>query len=428
MKEILKYSIEQIINSGADKAQVLLQQKEKNELAFEAEKINLLRTTFDNSLYLTAIKDNKKGSISINKLDTESINNAIVDLMNVTNASEADDANDISDNQESKDFVVGDKKPDLDQMYDRMTEYIKYSKEKYPTLIHEMVIMDFTYKKSYFLNSNNVAFSSMKGMYDFSTMFTSKDEHGTSSFNYSGFSTRKLDKAMKDSGSVDTLLKQSVEQTKIQPFTKKFVGDIIITPDCLGSFISYITSMISDYSLITNTSIYKDKLNQSIASSKLTLHSKPNSPEITDGYSFLADGYEAKNSTIIDKGVLKTFLLSRYGAKKTGLERAVNSGGAYVMEAGDKSFEEMVKSVKKGILLARFSGGNPNENGDFSGVAKNSYYIEDGEIKYPISETMVSGNLAELLNNIKEISKETINYGSDILPWLLAGGINISGK
>jgi PmbA protein len=233
---------------------------------------------------------------------------------------------------------------------------------------------------------------------------------------------------MKDSGSVDTLLKQSVEQTITKPFTDKFVGDIIITPDCLGSFISYISSMISDYSLITKTSIFKDKLNKSIASSKLTLHSKPNSEEIIDGYSFLSDGYEAKNSTIIDKGVLKTFLLSRYGAKKTGLERSVNSGGCYVIENGDKTFEEMVKSVKKGILLARFSGGHPNENGDFSGVAKNSYYIEDGEIKYPISETMISGNLAEFLSNIKDISKESINYGSDILPWILAGGISISGK
>jgi PmbA protein len=348
--------------------------------------------------------------------------------MNVTNASEPDEANGISEDQESKDFVVGDSEPDLEEMYNRMEEYIKYSKENYPTLIHEMVIMDFTYKKSYFLNSNNVAFSSMKGMYNFSAMFTSKDKNGTSSFNYSGFSTRKLDKKMKDSGSVDTLLKQSVEQTITKPFTDKFVGDIIITPDCLGSFISYISSMISDYSLITKTSIFKDKLNKSIASSKLTLHSKPNSEEIIDGYSFLSDGYEAKNSTIIDKGVLKTFLLSRYGAKKTGLERSVNSGGCYVIENGDKTFEEMVKSVKKGILLARFSGGHPNENGDFSGVAKNSYYIEDGEIKYPISETMISGNLAEFLSNIKDISKESINYGSDILPWILAGGISISGK
>ena len=428
MKKILKYAIDKIIESGADKAQVMLQKKEKNELNMETDKINLLRTTFDNNLFLTAIKDNKKGSISINKLDELSIDNAVIDLMNITKASQEDKANDISEHQESKEFTVGDDNPDLESMYDRMMEYIKYSKTNYPDIIHESIIIDFTYRDSYFLNSNNIEFHSKKGMYNFSTMFTAKNGENSSSFNYSGFSTRKLDKEMKQMGSIDTLLKQTSEQTITKSFPDKIVGEIIITPDCLEDFISYITSMISDYPLITKTSIFKDKLNKKIASSKLTLHSMPRSEKITDGYSFMSDGFEAQNSTIIENGVLKTFLLSRYGAKKTGLKRSVNSGGAYIIESGDKSLKEMIKSVKKGILLARFSGGNPNKSGDFSGVAKNSYYIENGEIKYPISETMISGNLANFLNNIKDISKESIDYGSTILPWMHVDGITISGK
>ena len=88
----------------------------------------------------------------------------------------------------------------------------------------------------------------------------------------------------------------------------------------------------------------------------------------------------------------------------------------------------MIKSVERGILLARFSGGYPSDNGDFSGVAKNSYLIENGEIKYPISESMISGNFAEMLKNIKAISKERIDYGFSILPWIQVSGITISGK
>ena len=68
----------------------------------------------------------------------------------------------------------------------------------------------------------------------------------------------------------------------------------------------------------------------------------------------------------------------------------------------------MIKDIDKGILLCRFSGGSPSDNGDFSGVAKNSYYIENGEIKYPITETMVSGNANEMFNNLDNISKEQI--------------------
>jgi len=89
---------------------------------------------------------------------------------------------------------------------------------------------------------------------------------------------------------------------------------------------------------------------------------------------------------------------------------------------------EIIKSTKKGIILKRFSGGNPSDNGDFSGVAKNSYYVEDGEIKFPITETMVSGNLVEMMMNIKQISKERINSGYHNYPWIKFDGLTVSGK
>ena len=117
---------------------------------------------------------------------------------------------------------------------------------------------------------------------------------------------------------------------------------------------------------------------------------------------------------------------SLLGSNKTQQSRAVNNGGAHIVEPGDKALNDMILEIDKGILLSRFSGGSPSDNGDFSGVAKNSYYIENGEIKYPISETMISGNICEMLNNIKDISKETINDGSSIYPWVQFSGLTIS--
>ena len=84
--------------------------------------------------------------------------------------------------------------------------------------------------------------------------------------------------------------------------------------------------------------------------------------------------------------------------------------------------------VKKGVLLSRFSGGMPSSNGDFSRVAKNSYYIEEGEIRHPLSETMIAGNLVDLLMQLQDISTERINFGSSIIPWLRFSGVTVSGK
>ena len=78
------------------------------------------------------------------------------------------------------------------------------------------------------------------------------------------------------------------------------------------------------------------------------------------------------------------------------------------------------------IKVFRFSGGYPSDNGDFSGVAKNSYYIEGGEIKFPIIETMVSGNISQMFMNIISISKESVDFGDSILPWVSFDGVTIS--
>ena len=86
----------------------------------------------------------------------------------------------------------------------------------------------------------------------------------------------------------------------------------------------------------------------------------------------------------------------------------------------------MIKNIDQGVLLARFSGGSPANNGGFTGVAKNSYYIENGEIKYPISETMVSGNIKEMFENMSEISSDRIDFGSSILPWISFKGVTVS--
>ena len=104
-----------------------------------------------------------------------------------------------------------------------------------------------------------------------------------------------------------------------------------------------------------------------------------------------------------------------YGANKLGKNRAVNDGGAYIVEPGKKSHKEIIKNIDEGVLLCRFSGGYPSSNGDFSGVAKNSYYIENGEVKYPISETMISGNISEMMKNIIAISKSTEDYHQKLI-------------
>ena len=65
--------------------------------------------------------------------------------------------------------------------------------------------------------------------------------------------------------------------------------------------------------------------------------------------------------------------MSRYGAKASDGKRSGNISDMYVVEPGERSIDEIISGIKRGILVSRFSGGQPASNGDFSGVAKNSF-------------------------------------------------------
>lgn len=427
-RRIAKSALGALLESGADKAQCVLSLTEKHEMNVNAGEFTLMRTTFDTRLGLTALKGGRKGVSSVNKTDVGSIQNAAREALSIAEAAQPDHANDIAEYQDPADFSSGSESPDLDKMHFRMRELLQTVRERYPKVMLQESYFDFTREQRFLVNSNGVDFSSTKGVYHFVLVFASRESGKVSSFNYTTFAVKDLERELIDCGSTDILLRQSQEQITTQAVKGKFVGEVIVTPDCLGDVLGFLLESIADGPMIAGTSVYKDKLGEEVASPLLTIHSRPVSDEICDGYFFTSDGYAAQNSTIVDRGVLKSFLLSLYGSRKTGKARAVNNGGAFVVEPGDISFDDMVKKVKRGILLARFSGGRPNDNGDFSGVAKNSYYIEDGEIKYPISETMVSGNFAEMLKNITAVSRERIDYGFGIAPWIAFSGVTISGK
>ena len=429
MKAALDYCAKSLREAGVDKFQCALTEAKQYEMNLEGTEFTLIRTTMNNTLGITVIKDNRKGDISLNRLDEAAIDAAIKTVMELLNTSQQDPDYDISPKQDPQQFVAGPQEPDTERMYALLKEYSGQVPAIFPAIRLMETTLVYSHAVQHFINSNGVDFVTTQGVYTLSSVFSSKDGGKTTSFNYTGFAMQDLEQALLERASLKQLLHQSVEHLEARPLQGKFVGDVIITPDCLHDFIYFYTmTFLGDRALIAGTSPLKDKLGQQVANAKLTLAARPVSAEIADGYFVTGDGFAAENVTFIDKGVLKSFLLSQYGSQKTKMERAKNSGGCWVIEPGAKPVDEMIKDVKRGILFARFSGGGPSPNGDFSGVAKNSYYIEDGKIMYPVTETMVSGNLADLFKNIEEISSERIDYGLTILPYIHASGVTISGK
>lgn len=415
---------------GADKSSAWLIKSTVHEINIDKNELSMFRTIVNNRLSMKIIKNNRVATAGINDLAEKSVDEAINSMFESMEASLPDSAHDVAPADGTvNNFAHNPNNPTQEQMVIKVNNLLKQIQSDYPKIIVGESNLAFHHEEQEIYNSNGLENSSENNYFLLVLGITAKDGKKTSSCNYCFKGYRGLDDVdnFLDNPDFNRLLTQVSEQTDNQGLADKFVGDIIITPECLSQTIWMLLSPVFEHQIIAKTSIYLDKLNQMIAAPNFTVKALPQSKEFA-AISFLTnDGFITQNENIIENGVLKTFILSLYGANKTGFARSLSGAENMVVEAGNLSIKQMVKNCKKGVLLCRFSGGEPSDNGDFSGIAKNSYYIENGEIKYPLSETMITGNTAEMLKNITEISQEVVNDGFSQMPYLKVSGLNISG-
>ncbi len=411
-----------LINAGAQKAQYTVTEKETHEFNVDGGEFSLFRTLFDRSLSITAYKDQKKGSSFTNQFDDAAVENAVRDCIKSAESGVADEAFDIAPVQESEIFRQGAYEPDTRELMEDI-------RNRHPKILMEQMIVRHDKVHTVYRNTNGTEFETYEGAYSVSLMFSAHEGETTTSFFGSGVSTAALDRPFIELGSLEKDLSDTESQLTTIPVEGKFEGVIVLTPGSLGEFLSSaISNFASDGVILEKTSIWLDKLDTQVADSRLTISICPQDSRIVCGERYTHDGFRSEDYDLIKDGVLKSFLLSLYVANKSGFAPAKNSSFSVVIEGGDTPYEDMIKNIKKGLIIGRFSGGQPGTNGDFSGVAKNSFLVEDGRIKGAVSETMINGNLADLLNNLVAISKETVADGNTVLPYMAFDKVVISGK
>ena len=429
LKLIADKALAALKDNGADKAQCAVRFTETHEFNVDGGKFSLFRTLFDNSLSLTAVKDDKKGSVGINRLDDDSIAAAAVNCLAIADSGAADPAWIFAEKSENGSFTEGAPEADLDLLFDRTEELMRQIGEQFPLILMEQMIVTHKKRHSVFKNSLGVEYETLSGNYEISLMFSAHEGEKSSSFFGSGVITDRLDVPFMELGTIREDLENVSKQLDTQPLEGKFTGVAVFPPSSLGTFIgSALGNFASDGTLLDGTSPWKDSLGKVVADPAITISAAPLDERIVCGERFTGEGFRSENYDIIRDGVLESFMLSGYVANKTGLPRAKNSSYAIVMKPGDTPYADIIAGIERGILVGRFSGGEPGTSGDFSGVAKNSFLIENGKITCALSETMISGNLGDLLKNVVAISSEVVCDGATVLPYAAFGGVTVSGK
>ena len=430
MKNIAVSALEALKNRGADTAAVTAAYTETREFNVDGGEFSLFRTMFDNALSLTAFIDGKKGSAAINHFDDEALDAAADNCIAAANAAESDDNWELGPDAGYKYFEDGAIKPDMEKFFFRSRELMDTVKKEFPKIMMEQMIVTHKSVHKVHANTNGSCFERRCGAYSLMMMFSGHEDGKGSSFFGSGLETEDLSRPFIEQGSIRRDLGDVERQIHTVPAAGKYEGTILVPPGCLGNILYYaLATFASGSAVCEGTSIWKDKLNEKVADERLTLAFEPCSEEIVCGERWTADGYISKDFNIIENGVLNSFIMNKYYSNKTGLPRSLNTAiENMVIPAGDTPVEEIIKGIDKGLLVGRISGGNPASAGDFSMVAKNSFLIENGKIGDAVSEVMINGNLADILNNIRAISLEKEPDGGTSLPWIAFDGVTISGK
>lgn len=408
-------------NAGFDDGRVTVQQTDVNELNIAHNHVSLMRTTQSLSLSLMAIRDGRRVTASVSGLDDAVIQQVIADLLRDVTASPQDEAYAVAPDQ-TGDFSKGPQSADRDAIASSAKGLLDTRSKHYPIFGIEECAVKHTLQKTTLVTSRGTGLTSSVGSYGVMVMGSSKDSHGSSSFTFTGGELETLPEQLAGVLDIDAMMANSVQETRTEMIAEKFTGDVILTPMAVMDVIGWLLGQIGDFALLSQASVYQRAVGEMIAAPALTLR---NNPQGAGQSPFNDEGFIVEPVTLIDAGRLTCQLPSFYGSRKLKLPH-IPAGDAWRISAGDVPRADMQASVGRGALVGRLSMGNPAPNGDFSGVIKNSFLLENGQRTKALSETMITGNVAQMLKDIAAISEEVSDFGGYQVPWLKVTGLRFS--
>ena len=426
----LSGQLEQLLaRQGVTKYALQISKRETQEFNAENGAFTLYRTLFDNQLSLTVYLEGRVGSVRGNDVSPEGLAALVEGATASARAAAPDPHRDLAPRQEHKTFHTGCFEPDMECLFDEVQSFLAVLSERYPLLLIMLTIASHTKQHTLYKNSNGTEFEKCGGYYHVMMENAANDGERTTGIDFLDLQFADLDRPLLERDNVQKHLEDTIAQLHLIRIPDKFTGTVILTPDCLGTFLSALLSVsVTDSVTLDGTSCWRDKMGEKVAAEQLTLTFPAEHPALCDPACYTPDGFLTRDTTVLEKGVLKSRLLSLYVSKKTGLPVAETAGDFMVVEPGTVSLEELIRSIDRGLIVGGFSGGEPETNGEFSGVAKNSFYVENGSIIGAVSETMINGNLFSLVQDITAVSREQIRTYDGLLPYLAAKNVVISGK
>ena len=410
LKKVLSYS-------KSDECTVILNGQDGGNIRYARNAVSTAGESSTMGLGISSSFGKKTGTATINEFDDASLQKAVKRAEELAQLA--------PENPEYMPLLGA-------QTYDPSVGYVAGTAAMTPDARAEMVAQSLQISKAASLEAagfleNSTSFRAMmnsKGLFaygtdtDVSFSVTVRNQQGTGS----GY----VDQSFNDVKKLDTLALSKIAAGKasgsagaraIEPGKYTVILEPLAAADMLGNLSFGLDARQAD----EGRSFMSKKgggtrLGEQLVSDKVTIYSDPLNVELpSNTWSF--EGQPLKKTVWIDKGIVKNLSYSRYWAEKKGTQPLPGQRG-FIMEGGTKSLDELIKGTEKGILVTRFwyiRSVDP-QTLLLTGLTRDgTFYIENGQIKFPIKNFRFNESPIIMLNNVEELGKP-VRSGNVVIP------------
>ena len=197
-----------------------------------------------------------------------------------------------------------------------------------------------------------------------------------------------------------------------------------------AGLIGHFLSAVNGGNLYRKTSFLLDSLGKPVFSPLVTIEERPLERQGMASSAFDEEGVATQERAIVRNGVLEGYFLGTYAARKLGMQSTGSAGGHHnlVVKTGKLDFRAMLREMKRGLLVTELLGQGVNlVTGDYSRGAA-GYWVENGEIAYPVEEITIAGNLKEMFRQIAAIGSDVLVRSGRATGSILVENMTIAGE
>lgn len=197
-----------------------------------------------------------------------------------------------------------------------------------------------------------------------------------------------------------------------------------------ASLLGHFVGAVSGGSLYRKSSFLLDQLGKQVFSKNIRIDDVPDISRGLASGAFDDEGVKTRRRAIVEKGVLQGYFLGSYSARKLGMATTGNAGGNHnlIVQPGKLDFDGLLKKMGRGLVVTELLGQGVNHvTGDYSRGAA-GFWVENGEIQYPVEEFTIAGNLKDMFRHIAAVGNDVLVQGSRQCGSILVENMTVAGQ